>query len=170
MDISAELKKEAVRLNLCEEWTEAWKNPSLEEMADMYIRGLDFCIENNYPSNDFIKAHFGKVAEDKGVFTDTEVNLLNPEIAILNGNCTGTIELTGYASRDIHVRHDSKVKIIVRDYATAFVRVYDNAHAIIDNQTKTKKSFVYHKGGKATITGNVAVRYYKYINGEWVKQ
>lgn len=170
MNVSETLKQEAIKLNLCETWTDQWGKPSLEELVDRYIRGLDFCILNNYPSNEFIKHHFGKIAEDKGVFTDAEVNLLNPEIAILNGKCTGTIELTGFASRDIHVRHDSKVKIIVRDFATAFIRVYDNAHAIVENETKTKKSFVYYKGGKATITGNVAVRYYKMVNREWVKQ
>lgn len=161
------LKEEAIKFGLCVGWTDDWGSPTKEQLVEMYIRGLDFCILHNYPSNDFIKEHFGKLAEEKGVFTDAKVNVLNPPIAILNGNCTGTIELTGFASRDIHVRHDSKLKVIVRDNAKAFIRVYDNAHVIVENQTDSR-SYVYLKGGTATISGNVAVRSYRRVGDDWM--
>jgi len=169
MNVSKVLKEEAVKLGLCVAWTKDWGSPTMEQLVDMYINGLDFCILKNYPSNEFIKQYFGDIAEKKGIFTDTKVDLLNPSIAILNGDCTGQIELTGFASRDIHVRHNSKVKIIVRDNAKAFIRVYDNAHAIIDNQTQYR-SFLYKKGGTGTISGNVAVRNYRFDKSkqDWV--
>ena len=156
-EISKILKEEAIRYGLCVAWTKEWGSPTKEQMVDMYIKGLDFCIEHNYPSNAFIKEQFGDIAIRKGVFTDMDVNELNPPTAILNGNCTGKIELTGFVSRDIYVRHNSKVKIIIRDNAKAFVRVYDNAHAIIENEG-VSRCFVYRMGGTATISGDVVVR------------
>lgn len=162
------LKEEAVKLGLCVAWTESWGSPTKEQLVDMYINGLDFCILNNYPSNEFIKKHFGKIAEGKGVFTDAKVDLLNPAIAILNGSCTGQITLTGFTSRDIHVRHNSKVKIVIRDNAKAFIRVYDNAHAIVENQTESR-SYVYFKaGGTATLNGKIKTRNYELKDGDWI--
>ncbi|NDV68592.1 hypothetical protein [Dysgonomonas sp. 25] len=166
-EVSKVLKKEAVKLGLCVAWTNSWGSPTKEQMADMYIEGLDFCILNNYPSNEFIKEHFGAIAESKGVFTDTKVNLVNPDIAILNGNCSGKIELTGFASRDIHVRHNSKVKVIIRDNAKAFIRVYNNAHVIVENLTQGKSYLYFRGGGTATISGKVKTRNYELKDGDW---
>ncbi|PXV62381.1 hypothetical protein CLV62_12070 [Dysgonomonas alginatilytica] len=157
MNVSEILKTEAIKYDLCSDWTNDWGTPSLEELVDKYIKGLDFCILNNYPSNEFIKKNFGKIAEGKGVFVDSNVNLLNPKIAILNGSCSGEIVLNNYVSRDIHVRHDSIVKIIIRDGAIAFIRVYDNAHVVVENESGSR-CFVYKKGGRVTISGDVLVR------------
>lgn len=157
MNVSNMLKEEAMKFGLCVGWANEWGSPTKEQLVDMYIKGLDFCILHNYPSNTFIKQHFGEIAILKGVFTDMEVNLLNPPTAILNGECSGTIILTGFVSRDIHVRHNSKVKIIIRDAAKAFIRVYDNAYTIVENESQSR-CFVYKKGGTATISGNVLVR------------
>lgn len=168
MNVSDMLKAEAIKNGLCSTWTDEWGHPTKEQLVDMYIRGLDFCILHNYPSNEFIKKHFGDIAIMKGVYTDMKVNAENPDIAILNGNCTGQIVLNGYNSRDIHVRHNSKVKIIVRDCAKAFIRVYDKAHAIVLNESG-ERSFVYLMGGASTISGNVLVRNYELVNGDWVK-
>lgn len=169
MNVSEVLKEEAIKNGLCSTWTNEWGNPTKEDLVEVYIRGLDFCILNNYPSNEFIKEHFGKVAEDRGIFTDANVDLLNPKIVVLNGRCKGKIELTGFNSVDIHVRHESDVEIKVRDFAKAFVRVYDTAHALIDNEGNAQ-SFVYKKGGYATISGNVKVRYYRFDKAkqDWV--
>lgn len=160
MNVSEMLKEQAVNLGLCVAWAKEWGSPTKEQLVDMYIKGLDFCILHNYPSNEFIKNNFGKIAEDKGVFTDAKVDLLNPSITILNGNCTGQVVLTGFASRDIHVRHNSNVKIIVRDFAKAFVRVYDKGHAVIENESDSR-SFLYQKGGTATVSGDVKIRNYR---------
>ncbi len=157
MKVSKVLKEEAIKYGLCAAWAKDWGSPTKEQLVEMYITGLDFCIEHNYPSNEFIKENFGEIAEHKGVFVDKKVHLENPETAILNGRCTGSIVLTGNVSRDIYVRHDSRVEIVVRDYALAFVRVFDNAHVILRNESG-KRCFVYKKGGTATVSGNVLVR------------
>lgn len=161
MDVSKDLKTKAVKMGLCKGWTDDWTNPNLDELVEMYISGLDWCILNDFPSNEYIKTNFGEVAENHGVFTDTEINTINPDIAILNGSTNGHIELSGFVSRDIFVRHDSEVIITIRDNAKAFIRVYDNAKVTVDNQT-TGKVFIYKYVdsfmGKIFSSGDVVVR------------
>ncbi|WP_170120109.1 hypothetical protein [Dysgonomonas alginatilytica] len=52
---------------------------------------------------------------------------------------------------------NSKVKIIVRDFAKALIRVYNKAHVIVENHTDSH-SYVYLKGGTVTFSSNVLVR------------
>lgn len=158
MNVSEELKDKAISLGLCDEWTDAWGNPTKEELVDKYLSGLDFCVLNGYPSNEFIKTHFGEVAEKKGVFVDKKnIDLHNPKIVVLNGDCSGDIKLDEFSVSEIHVRHSSSVNIIIEEYAMAFIRVYDNAEVTVSNNGY-KRSFIYKYGGETHVSGDVLVR------------
>lgn len=161
MNISEDLKQKAIKLNLCKEWTDGWQNPDLDSLCEMFVTGIDFCIKNNYPSTEYIKANFGDIAENHGIYTDTEICLENPDVAILLGKTKGDITLYGYVSRDIYVRHDCEVNITVKDSAKAFIRVFNSAKVTIDNQS-TSRIFVYKYtdgfNGKIYTSGDVMVR------------
>lgn len=161
MTVSEELKQKAIKLGLCEEWTNDWNKPDLGGLCEMFVSGIDFCIKHDYPSTEYIKANFGDVAEDHGIFVDTEINLTNPDTAILMGTTKGNITLSDFVSRDIYVRHDSEVTITVKDSAKAFIRVFNNAKVTIDNQTDGKV-FVYKYTdgftGKIFTNENVIIR------------
>jgi len=155
MNLSKELKRQAVSLGLCQEWTEGWGNPDKDELVQKYLNGIDFCIGHNYPSNEFIKQYFGEIAERNGVFTDTDIHLENIPLLVLNGACTGEVELNGYTVGTIYIRHDSEVRIIVKDYAIAFIRLYDKAKIWVESESR---AFVYQYGGCCEGTGNIKVR------------
>lgn len=110
MNISEELKQEAIAFGLCKEWTNDWGNPNSDSLCEMYVTGIDFCIKHDYPSPDYIKKNFGKIAEDHGIFVDINTELDNPDIAILLGKSKSKIRLFGYVSRDIYVRQIVKLK------------------------------------------------------------
>lgn len=161
MTVSEELKQQAIKLDLCPEWTADWKQPDLGGLCDMFISGQDFCIKHDYPSCEYIKENFGKVAEDHGIFVDTEIDLTNPDTAILMGSTKGNITLSDFVSRDIYVRHNSEVAITVKDSAKAFIRVFNNARVTVDNQSNGKV-FVYKYTdgfiGKIFTNENVVIR------------
>lgn len=158
MNVSEELKDKAVSLGLCDEWTDGWGNPTKGELVDKYLGGLDFCILNDYPSNEFIKTHFGEIAEKKGVFVDKKsIDLHNPKMVVLNGDCSGDIKLDEFSVCEIHVRHNSSINIIIEEYAMAFIRVYDNAEVTVSNNGY-KRSFVYKYGGSVNTSGDILVR------------
>lgn len=157
MTVSEELKNKAIKLGLCKQWTDDWGEADLDTLCELYTTGIDFCIINSYPSNEYIKTNFGKIAENHGIFTDANIDVTNPDIAILNGKTKGYIKLTGFASRDIYVRHNSIVTIEITDQARAFIRIFDNAFVKVINKT-TNKIFVYKYSDKAVIKGDVQVR------------
>ena len=156
--LSARMKNEAVSLGLCDEWTAEWKDgSSKDEMAEKYVRGIDFCIAHDWPSCDFIKKNFGDVMHNHGVYVDEAVRLHNPGTVILNGHCDATITCDGYAVTNVYVRHKSKLRIICRQLANVRVNVLDNAFVDIDNDM-TSKAFVYQYSGSVNASRGTIVR------------
>lgn len=158
MNVSNDLKRQAVALGLCEAWTNGWGSPTKEQLVDKYIDGLDFCIEHNYPSNEYIKQNFGEVAEKKGVFVDKKsIDLDNPTIVVMNGCCSGAIKVDEFNVSRINVRHESMIDINVYDHAKVSIFLYDNATINISNNGYGKV-YVYQYGGCIKHLGDVVIR------------
>lgn len=57
--LNTDLRDHAVSYGLCQQWQNDWQdNKNQQELIDMYIRGIDFCIEHDYPTVDYIKNNF----------------------------------------------------------------------------------------------------------------
>lgn len=135
-NLSEILKQQAIALGLCKPWTEAWGDCDQQELIDKYVKGIDFCIEHQYPSNDFIKANFERdLLNANLIFVDEYVDMdMAPSgIYILNGECSGRIRFAPWTAATVYVRHTSNVRIIADDFAKVFVRLYDEAEAVVDS-------------------------------------
>lgn len=131
-NLSETLKQQAVDLGLCHPWTEAWGDCDQQELIDKYKKGIDFCIDKQYPSNEFIKANFDRdLLNANLIFVDEylDFDMMPSGIYILNGECSGSIRFAPWTAATIYVRHKSNVTIIADDFAKVFVRVYDEADA-----------------------------------------
>lgn len=129
-NLSETLKQQAVDLGLCRPWTEAWGDCDQQELIDKYKKGIDFCIDKQYPSNEFIKANFDRALLNANlIFVDEHIRLDDAPsgIYILNGECSGSIRFAPWAAATVYVRHTSNVRIIAGDFAKVFVRLYDEA-------------------------------------------
>lgn len=113
---------------LCDEWYGEWKdNCGVDILLNKYVRGLDFCIENDYPSLEFVRKNFNK--EDlhrHHIYLDEEVSV-NAENGtyVFLGNCTGTMTAGGYSVVSCYVRHDSKITIAASFLSRVFVSLYE---------------------------------------------
>lgn len=135
-NLSETLKQQAIGLGLCKPWTEAWGDCDQQELIDKYVKGIDFCIEHQYPSNDFIKANFERdLLNTNLIFVDEYVDMdMAPSgIYILNGECSGSIRFAPWTAATVYVRHTSNVRIIADDFAKVFVRLYDEAEAVVES-------------------------------------
>lgn len=132
-NLSEILKREAVERNLCAQWTAEWAdNSDQQTLIDKFKKGIDFCLDRDWPSNDFIKANFDRdLLNANLIFVDEYVDMdMSPSgIYILNGECSGRIRFEQWAAATIYVRHGSKVRIEADRFAKVFVRLYDNAEA-----------------------------------------
>lgn len=130
---------------LCEKWTEEWKDETdIDELADKFIRGFDFCVKNNYPPLDFIRKNVKK--EDlhrHNIFIDEEVQIADAENGyyVFLGRCTGTLWVNGLKAVTVLVRHDSVINVEAYDGARVQVRYYDNSDGACksDSYSRVKK-------------------------------
>ena len=131
-NLSETLKQQAVDLGLCRPWTEAWGDCDQQALIDKFVKGIDFCLERNWPTSDFIKDNFDRALLNANhIFVDEHMRLDDAPsgIYILNGECSGSICFAPWTAATVYVRHKSNVTIIADDFAKVFVRVYDEANA-----------------------------------------
>lgn len=158
MNISEDLKKQAIGFGLCEDWTNEWANPSKDELLKKYVRGIDFCIEHNYPSCYYMKDNFDGIMQKYGVFVDDVVDGKNYNELICNGKTTGKVVYDNYnVCNWMYLRHDSDMEIEVTENAYVTIHLYDNAKLKVRN-TSTRRVVVFRHGGTVNYSGNVVVK------------
>lgn len=74
MELVQQLKEDGKAKGLCRMWQMKLRTGlDYEQLIQLYIKGIDFCISENYPTLDFIREHFKGKCEVYGVFVDDEV-------------------------------------------------------------------------------------------------
>lgn len=140
MKIAKELAKEAKRKGICESWHDDLKKlgDNKKAMVAMYVKGIDFCLSNDYPSNEYIRENFKGVMEDFGVFLDDTINLVNYRRCIALGKTNGRVEITSYGVCEVFAKHDSELRIIAKDNAFIEIDIFDNAVVYVHAQDRAK--------------------------------
>ena len=132
MNLINQLKEDGTAKGLCRPWRmKLQQGMSVEEMARLYIKGIDFCISENYPTLDFLRDHFKGSCEPYGVFVDDEVVVHNAPDTVLNGECKAILEYDGFSVSRIFARHNTQGSVYVSDNAYVKVDVFDNSKLII---------------------------------------
>lgn len=153
MKLIQQLKADGMEKGLCRMWQiKLHAGLSTEELAKLYIQGIDFCISEDYPTLDFLREHFRGKCEPFGVFVDDDVPpTTNKPDMVLNGACRAMLEYDGFSVSRLYVRHTSEVAVIVSDHAALTIDLFDNAklHLSIVGDDTTVSVNVY---GKQTTT------------------
>ncbi len=129
-NLSETLKQQATSLGLCQHWQKAWGDCDQQQLIDKFKKGLDFCLERQWPTPDFIRANFdANLLADNQIYVSEHLSLRNAPngVYVLNGECTGTLHFSSWAAATVYVRHNCRMSIIAEDFAKVFVRVYDEA-------------------------------------------
>lgn len=159
--LSSTLKNQAVSSGLCEQWTNEWRNEETQQtLIEKYKRGLDFCIERNWPDISFIEDNFDKkLLADNLIYNNDEIQIDNaPDgVWILNGCCTGNIFFRGYAAATVYIRHDSNVNIFAMDSSVVFVRVMDNSFVGAESYDASKMKIITY-GNSCRVEPNERVQ------------
>lgn len=149
--IAKELAKQAKRNGICDDWHKELKSlTDKRSMIDMYIRGIDFCLSNDYPSNDYIRANFKGTMEEKGVFLDDNINLVNFRYCVALGTTQGEVRVTDYKVCEVFAKHQSVLHIIAEDNAFVEIDMFDNSVVSVTGSGKAKVH-INHYGGTLTF-------------------
>ena len=118
---------------LCEQWTKEWKDDSdIDTLLDKFIRGQDFCVENDYPTLEFCRKHFANRLEDlhrHNIYLDEKVAIDHAYSGfyVFLGDCTGYISADGFCAATIYLRHNSNIRVTSVGAARVFLHYFDNS-------------------------------------------
>jgi hypothetical protein len=161
MKISKVLAKEAQKKGICESWYKELRTlEDKQAMLAMYVKGIDFCLSQDYPSNDFIRANFKGMMESFGIFLDDNINIVNFRRCIALGNTKGRVEVGSYGICEIFAKHESNLAINVKNNAFVEIDVFDNSVVHVHAQDCAKVHINRYEGGKVTTdtSGNAVIK------------
>ena len=128
-NLSMSLRDEADRLGLCSAWHNAWQDGATpQELINKYLRGIDFCLANQWPTAEFIRSRFDvDILRRNGVLANDRYSIRNkPEIVIL-GSSDVIVRLDGGCSSRIYVNDNSKARIFVRTAEKVIIEARDRS-------------------------------------------
>lgn len=133
MELADQLKQDGVTKGLCRLWRGKLKaGMNIESMIQLYIKGIDFCISEDYPTLEFIRDNFRGKCEPFGAFVDDEISeRKNAPDTVLNGVCKAMLDYDSYSVSRIYIRHNSQAAINVSDHAIVTIDAFDNSNLIV---------------------------------------
>lgn len=161
-ELNKTLKAEAVSLGLCQKWQNDWEgNKSSGALIEMYKKGIDFCIDREWPSCDMILSKFDRAElRDNGVFVRESVD----KIIIENGVSVirefgGDVEISQNAVATLHCQSNELLVVRVRKGARLFLHLHKTPCLVIaDEPMSLAKVYRYDEISTVEISGNVSVK------------
>lgn len=152
MKIGDKLARLAKKNGICNEWYEELKTIDNHDLLiEKYLKGIDFCLSNDFPTNDFIRANFAGKMEHHGVFLDSIFRVVNIRKLVALGASQGSIEISDYNTCEIFVKHDSMVDVTVKDKAFVVIDVFDNARVTVNALGSSRVLINKYMGATAEI-------------------
>lgn len=133
MELNKQLKQDGIAVGLCSQYQGLLdRSDTVEKMVRLFIRGIDFCIKNDYPTLDFMRKNFKGKSEPYGGYVDDEITgLRNAPDVVLNGGCKALLEYDEYSVSRLYIRHTSQAAVNVSDYAVLTIDAFDNSHLVV---------------------------------------
>lgn len=160
-NIGKQLKSQAESLGACEKGLNGLDRLNEQELINRYVHFIDFVIENDWPSNNFIKENFDKsLLEHNNIYVDAEFERRNVrQVVVIQGESKGVLLFDGVTTSDVYIRHNSEVTIDCSRLSKIFISVYDNAKVNI-TQRGGAAVYVYLHGENCSIEsdGEVMIR------------
>lgn len=152
-ELISQLKTDGIAKDLCQQYQGLLERcGDTEKMVQLFFRGIDFCIKNDYPTLDFMRKHFKGKSEPYGGFIDDDVQgLKNEKNVVLNGNCRAMLEYDGYSVSNLFVRHNSQGSVNVSGFAVLDIDAFDNSNLVVAVVGNTARV-------RVTLYGNAQVQ------------
>lgn len=157
--LKKELATEAKAKGICSEWYNfILSAPSKERLITLFIKGLDFCIYNDFPAA-HLRAEFAGIRQHYGIFVNDRINVKSSRNIIAFGTSEGKADFTNFDVAQIWARDDTRITVRVRNNAFVCIDIADRAEIEIIASDAARVSVFLH-GGTYTSkpTGNAKIK------------
>lgn len=152
MNVIRTLKSDGASKGLCQDWQKKLnKQASVKRLSELFIRGIDFCISENYPTLEFMRDNFKGKCEPYGIYIDEYVILINKPDVVLNGKCEADLMYDGFSVSKVYVRHNSKAVIHAQQHSLVTIDVFDDSYTQIITDSGNKASVLVYVYGNAKV-------------------
>ena len=142
-----QLKNDGIEHGMCSKFREEWDDPSVDDVCSYFFRGMDFCIENNWPSVYQIKeALTFEEASSHGIYYADGKSIGQLQVCAL-GDAAVHVFVPAMTTCDIYARHKSKVHLHIGAGARCYVSMYDSSTVFVDEKGKGAKLRSSYFGG-----------------------
>lgn len=108
-----ELLRTGIAHDLCKPWqkmlTDARDKATL---VQMYMRGIDFCFSNDFPTVAYIEKNFRGVCEKYGLYVNERAELHNVREAAFVGRCEAVCRYDGYEVAALYAKDQSALTVV----------------------------------------------------------
>lgn len=153
------LAAEAKAAGICDEWYHYIRRAtSKESLIALFNKGLDFCINNRFPSAE-LRAEFDGVRQHFGVYDSEEFTAKSRRRVITYGTAAGVIKLANFDVSLIWARDSSKIKVEAKNNAFACINIADGAEVEIEASDAARVNIVLHGGTyKSHASGTAKIK------------
>lgn len=140
MSLQKALLEDGAKHGMCEKFQRILSGQELaiDELLMLYHRGLDFCIEHDWPGIDLVRLFSNDDLERNGIYYDRLGKFIANQFTVVNGSSDCTIVIPAWMVCSIYVRHNSRIRLIVEDNANCYVTTHDNS--VVEVISKSPKS------------------------------
>lgn len=142
----------AKEAGICQEWADKLAiTTDIDILLQMYIDGIDFCLEKNFPSMADLAVLAGTERLARyGIYIDEYVSLVNPKTLVLLGGCEADISIGSYQVSQIFVKHKSSGTFRISGNAFVVIDCFDDSELTVEASGDSK--VLVNVYGRAKIT------------------
>lgn len=142
------LADEAEAAGICAEWHEKILQASTKErLIALYFAGYDFVEENDYPTDQLLRA-FGETLRENNIYDGDEFDVKNPRRLVAYKGAQGVAKYDCFAVGQLWVKKGARAKIIASDSAFVTVDVGSGADVEIKATGQARVIVYIHTNGK----------------------
>ena len=137
--VVGELVAEASRKGICGEWKQRMQEAaSLDVLVQMYVRGIDFCVNRHFPSTEYMEANFKGVCERYGVYVNERAEVKNARRGVFVGHTTGTAVYDGYEVAALYVKDESEITVDADEHSMVTLDCFDRSKVTVKARNGSK--------------------------------
>ncbi len=149
--------EQAKKQGICVEWhKDMQQNPTLETLCEMFFKGDDWAMDNNFPTPEMLRAFPETVYH--GLFVDASYQGSAPQRIAFFGDSDAVLDSDEYQVSEIYLRQNSRLKITAKGMSKIFITALDNT--VIEAEAMQNARIVIfdkRKTNNDVLEGNIKV-------------